>query len=239
MNYFFLISFLVLLLYFLYSVLSTFLIRLMTIRLTKKLTGQNGILLTFDDGPHPFYTPQLLDLLKEHQVKAAFFVVGELVEKHPDIIQRMNEEGHTIGIHHYHHVSSWILTPWQLKRQLITTGEAITKITNEPVTYYRPPWGHFNMSTLWLSRKQHIIMWSHIFRDWKSEAHHLHLLKIMPEKGSILLLHDNGDTPGADSNAPRIMMDHLAGFMDRCEINNIEFISLKETQTSYQKEMKF
>lgn len=200
----------------------------MNIHITKKLSVQNGILLTFDDGPHPDYTPQLLDLLKKNQVKATFFVVGELVEKHPEIIHRMHKEGHTIGIHHFRHVSSWLLNPWQLKKQLSSTEKVISKITKEPVAYYRPPWGHFNLATLSLSRKYDIIMWSHIFKDWKIDTHQLHLLEQQPAEGSILLLHDNGDTSGADRDAPKEMVKYLSRFIAMCKINNTEFLSLKD-----------
>lgn len=62
------------------------------------------VALTFDDGPHPVYTPELLDGLKERQAKATFFVVGKNIEGHEDIIRRMDEEGHLIGNHTYDHV---------------------------------------------------------------------------------------------------------------------------------------
>ena len=102
-----------------------------------------AIALTFDDGPNPEYTPQLLDLLKKYGVKASFFVVGSKVKAYPDIIKRMSQEGHTIGIHHYDHISSWILSPFQLKKQLQMTEQAIMECTHEKVTFYRPPWGQF------------------------------------------------------------------------------------------------
>ncbi|WJH35220.1 polysaccharide deacetylase family protein [Paenibacillus sp. CC-CFT747] len=74
--------------------------------------GKGQIALTFDDGPDPVYTPRLLDLLKERGIRATFFVLGSKAEKHPDLIRRMHEEGHQIGIHNYTHLSNWLMTPW-------------------------------------------------------------------------------------------------------------------------------
>ncbi|MDA6131379.1 hypothetical protein OSK38_28935, partial [Escherichia coli] len=65
------------------------------------------------------------------------------------------------------HVSSWILSPGSLKKQLEQTKQVIEETINEEVYFYRPPWGHFNLFTLWMARKYKIIMWSGIFKDWK------------------------------------------------------------------------
>ena len=117
------------------------------------------------------------------------------------MIKRMHQEGHTIGIHHYTHISSWILTPFQLRNQLEMTEKAIQECTNEKVNFYRPPWGHFNLFTLFISKKYNIIMWSKIFGDWKVENSKntlLRQLRTATDGGSIVLLHDCGETLGAD-----------------------------------------
>ena len=166
----FIVSFLILLLIVLcYTVIPTIIIRISGWGITKNIKGE-GIALTFDDGPNPEYTTQLLDLLKKYEVKASFFVVGSKVKRNAELIKRMHQEGHTIGIHHYNHISSWILSPFQLRKQLIMTEKAIHDCTNGEVVFYRPPWGHFNLFTLLLSKKYHIIMWSNIFGDWKVET---------------------------------------------------------------------
>ncbi|HJV32288.1 MAG TPA: polysaccharide deacetylase family protein [Bacillales bacterium] len=191
----------------------------------KKLNGV-GMALTFDDGPNPEYTGQLLDLLKKYDVKATFFVVGSKVEKYPDVIKRMHHEGHTIGIHHYHHVSNWILSPFQLKKQLKLTETAIQECTNEQVLFYRPPWGHFNLFTLLLSKKYQIVMWSAIFGDWKVQTDLLEKLRKTTEPGSILLLHDCGETWGADREAPKYMLESLEVFLR--ENQETKFMTLKD-----------
>ncbi|MFD5851017.1 polysaccharide deacetylase family protein [Cytobacillus pseudoceanisediminis] len=148
-----------------YAVLPTVLIRSLNWGIVKEITEPNSIALTFDDGPDPQYTARLLDVLKKHEAKAAFFVVGEKAAKHPLLLKRMQADGHTIGIHHYRHVSSWILSPGSLKKQLEQTKQVIEETINEEVYFYRPPWGHFNLFTLWMARKYKIIMWSGIFKD--------------------------------------------------------------------------
>lgn len=215
--------------YVCYTVIATLVIRIFNVGITKTVPGEQGVLLTFDDGPHPLYTPLLLDLLKTEQMKAIFFVVGELAEKHPEIIRRMHREGHAIGIHHYRHVSSWSLTPWGLRKQLQKTAEIITQITREEPIFYRPPWGHFNLSSLVLARKYQIVMWSHIYQDWLASKHNLHELALHPPAGgSVLLLHDNGDTPGADEDAPQIMIEYLTAYMDQNNRCNIPYIQPSE-----------
>ncbi|CAH0346768.1 polysaccharide deacetylase family protein [Bacillus sp. CECT 9360] len=114
-----------LLVFLFYSVIPTVLIRIGGVGITKKNKDINGIALTFDDGPNPKYTIELLDLLKRYGVKASFFVVGRKVMQNPEIIKRMHQEGHTIGIHHFDHISSWLLSPYHLRKQLILTEQAI------------------------------------------------------------------------------------------------------------------
>ncbi|RFU64895.1 polysaccharide deacetylase family protein [Peribacillus glennii] len=222
---------LIILLFIFYTIIPTVLIRKKSIGITKRLLEQKTLSLTFDDGPDPIYTIQLLDLLKKYGVKATFFVVGHKVERHPEIIERMHKEGHTIGIHHYQHVSSWFLTPFALKKQLIKTEKAIRECIKEDVIFYRPPWGHFNVFTLLLSRKYQIIMWSDIFSDWKVhkvKGSLLERLRATNDSGSVLLLHDSGDTFGADIEAPRYMLESLEVYLKESKQRGLTFTSLHE-----------
>ncbi|WP_340005705.1 polysaccharide deacetylase family protein [Paenibacillus sp. FSL K6-0276] len=169
---------------------------------------------TFDDGPDPCYTPQVLDLLKEHDVKATFFVLGKKAEQFPDLIQRMHREGHQIGIHNYTHTSNWCYLPWTNRRkQVDRTADIVKRITGERPIFYRPPWGLLNLGDLVLIRRSYrIVLWSVMVGDWKAsvsaaQLKHDLLKKIKP--GSIIVLHDNGDTPGADREAPLNMVTGL------------------------------
>ena len=115
MSTLFWILFLVLLLY---TILPTILVRLFGIWMhTKKELG-NGIALTFDDGPDPEFTPSVLDLLKKYQIKATFFVLGSKAENYPQLISRIHQEGHLIGIHNYVHWANAFMTPNKVRKQL-------------------------------------------------------------------------------------------------------------------------
>jgi len=219
------------LLFLLYSIIPTLIIRIRGIGITKKMKEKSGIALTFDNGPNAKYTIQLLDLLKKYGIQATFFVVGRKVVQNPEIIKRMHREGHTIGIHHFNHISSWILSPFHLSKQLRMTEKVINECTNERVSLYRPPWGHFNIFTPMLSKRFKIIMWSHIFGDWKVEnCKHtlLDQLRTATTPGSILLLHDCGETMGADENAPEYMIKNLEIFLDECKKQGTTFVTLKD-----------
>ncbi|MFB6468134.1 polysaccharide deacetylase family protein [Cytobacillus sp. Hz8] len=167
--------------------------------------SSNKIAFTFDDGPDEIYTPILLDLLKKYHIKATFFVLGSKAEKHPDLIKRMHQEGHLIGVHNYIHRSNWVMAPWSVRRQLEHCETIIKEITGVKPIYYRPPWGLMNIFDYFLRGKFKIILWSLMVGDWRStggsqKVKNRLLSKI--KKGDIILLHDSGDTLGADSNAP-------------------------------------
>lgn len=104
------------------------------------------IALTFDDGPHPCFTEQLLDGLKERGVKATFFVTGEHAELHPEVIERMENEGHLIGNHTYSHMQLRSGNREEFRKELIKTNEVISGITGEEVLYVRPPYGSWDKS---------------------------------------------------------------------------------------------
>lgn len=99
------------------------------------------VALTFDDGPHPAYTEQLLDGLKERGVHVTFFVTGEHAALHPDVIRRMQEEGHLIGNHTYTHIQLTKSNREKFKQELIKTNEVLRDITGEEILYVRPPYG--------------------------------------------------------------------------------------------------
>lgn len=204
--------------YFLYSICATIMIRTFSKKIVRTINKKYGVLLTFDDGPHPEYTRMLLNLLKKYQIKSVFFVVGELVEHHPDIIQQMYDEGHMIGIHHNRHTSNWLLTPFQTMSEIRQTYQKIKKVIDQEVIVYRPPWGHFNLFTLQMSNGLHTVMWSQIYKDWKVKNHRLDaLLNEPPSDGAIILLHDNGDTKGADHTAPLEMLRYLEKYLQQCK----------------------
>ncbi len=104
--------------------------------------SKKWVALTFDDGPHPIFTPQVLDILRIFNARATFFCVGRLAEMYPDIIERIHREGHLVANHSYDH--SWLMyiwTPSRVKSSIINTGKILKKITGVFPRFYRPPVG--------------------------------------------------------------------------------------------------
>jgi peptidoglycan/xylan/chitin deacetylase (PgdA/CDA1 family) len=123
------------------------------------------VAITFDDGPHPVYTEQILDALKERGVKATFFITGENVEKYPEIVKRIHHEGHLIGNHTYSHME---LTSYNLDKfieELTLTSQVIFDITGAETLFVRPPYGLWNIN-LEAQLNMFPVMWTIDPRDW-------------------------------------------------------------------------
>lgn len=99
------------------------------------------IAITFDDGPSSQCTGRLLDGLKERNVKATFFLIGENAKENPELVKRLDEEGHLIGNHTYHHVEITKVSDEEAKKEILDTNKVITSITGKSVEYMRPPFG--------------------------------------------------------------------------------------------------
>ncbi len=149
------------------------------------------IALTFDDGPHPYYTEQLLDGLRERGVKATFFVTGENAQLHPDIIQRMDEEGHLIGNHTYSHIQLTDKNREKFREELIKTNEIIMGITGKEVIYVRPPYGTWDKK-FETELNMFPVLWSVDPLDWCSNNVSCIMNRVMGdvEDNDIILMHD-------------------------------------------------
>lgn len=144
-----------------------------------------------DDGPHPQYTKQLLDGLKERGVKATFFVTGEHAELHRDIIERMSEEGHLIGNHTYSHIQLNSKNREEFKNQLIRTNEIINEITGKEVLYVRPPYGTWDKK-FESELNMFPVLWTVDPKDWCSDNVTCITEKVVSkaDENDIILLHD-------------------------------------------------
>ena len=149
------------------------------------------IALTFDDGPHPYYTEQLLDGLKERGVHATFFVTGEHAALHPDIIERMQEEGHMIGNHTYSHIQLKKSNREEFKEELIKTNEVIKEITGNEVLYVRPPYGSWDKS-FESELNMFPVLWTVDPLDWCSGNAACVVKRVVEkaEENDIILMHD-------------------------------------------------
>lgn len=154
----------------LYMIVPFALTRILGWGVHSEVGAEKEIAFTFDDGPDPCYTPELLDLLKEHGIKATFFVLGKKAKQYPELIERMHREGHQIGIHNYTHTPNWIHFPWTNRRkQVDRTADIVERITGERPIFYRPPWGLLNLGDFFLLRESYrIVLWSVMVGDWKA-----------------------------------------------------------------------
>lgn len=149
------------------------------------------IALTFDDGPHPYYTEQLLDGLKDRGIIVTFFVTGEHAKLHPHVISRMQEEGHLIGNHTYSHLQLTKQNRTKFKQELIDTNEVISDITGESPSYVRPPYGSWDKS---FEKELNMIpvLWTVDPLDWCSDdvaCITSNVVNIV-EENDIILMHD-------------------------------------------------
>lgn len=153
------------------------------------------VALTFDDGPHPAFTEELLDGLKKRDVKATFFVTGEHAELHPELIKRMQEEGHLIGNHTYSHIQLKESNREEFKKELIKTNEIISGITGEQVLYVRPPYGTWDKA-FEKELSMFPVLWSVDPLDWCSSNASCVADKVITKtkENDVILLHDYYDS---------------------------------------------
>ena len=152
-------------------------------------TTKKEIYLTFDDGPNPKITPQVLKILSEFNAKATFFCVGENVEKHPDTYKQVISNGHKTGNHSYNHLNGW-KTPNPEYFANIQKADNLIKSN-----LFRPPYGRISLSQIVpLSKIYKIIMWSVLTYDYDSKVNKEQCFKNSISKtkpGSIVVFHDS------------------------------------------------
>jgi peptidoglycan/xylan/chitin deacetylase (PgdA/CDA1 family) len=171
------------------------------------------IALTFDDGPRPNekgksgneigFTPKLLDILKERHIHATFFVLGNMVQSHPEILRREAAEGHEIGNHSWSHLplTKVVQREGGLHHELADTSELITQTIGKPVTLMRPPYGATNPRLSKAIEREYgmkVILWSVDPDDWKDPGASVVSSRILngwkqsggTKPGAIILTHD-------------------------------------------------
>ncbi|BAZ80293.1 polysaccharide deacetylase family protein [Sphaerospermopsis kisseleviana CS-549] len=155
------------------------------------------IALTFDDGPHPQYTPQVLKVLEHYKITASFFWLGVCVNRSPDIAKAVKDRGHWIGLHGYEHHSFPTLSETQLKQSLEKTQTAIynaCELQPEQVRDVRPPNGFFTPKILQLFQQWNYrpVMWSVVPEDWVRPGISIVVNRVLKQvqNGSLIVLHD-------------------------------------------------
>ena len=157
--------------------------------------------MTYDDGPHPEYTPQLLDVLERYNVRTSFFWLGVCVERSPLIAKQVYQQGHGIGLHGYTHYPFPLMHRQALQQRLKLTQQAIATACNlnpqtcqQQIRNVRPPFGLFTPRILnWLHQWQYRpVMWSIVPEDWVEPRVEIVVQRVLAqvENGSLIVLHD-------------------------------------------------
>lgn len=168
-------------------------------------TDEKVIYLTFDNGYELGFTEPILDVLKEENVPATFFVNGHYVTDQPELIKRMVEDGHIIGNHAYNHYDFSTLSKESIEKELKSLEKAVANVSTQKTTpYMRPPSGTFNQNTIdWIDELGYVqFFWSLTFKDWEKDknrgwkyAYDQIMKQVHP--GAIIFLHsvtkDNAD----------------------------------------------
>ncbi|GMX63760.1 hypothetical protein Elgi_32400 [Paenibacillus elgii] len=172
------------------------------------------VALTFDDGPDGKYTPKILDILKQHNVKATFFVVGSQVSKYPDFLKRIHEEGHAIGNHTWDHANLTKLTDAKIKQELKETDDWVEQTVGIYPSMVRAPYGAISASVKETVEKtgRPLIGWNVDPRDWAGTAPKDIIANIQThtKPGSVILLHCFGGKKGNLDNTVKALPDIIA-----------------------------
>ena len=195
--------------------------------------GSNKVAITFDDGPSEEFTIPILDILKELDVPATFFMVGKHVEKYPHVAQRIVEDGHAIGNHTQNHRNLPTLSTGELQKEIVEATAIITEITGVYPTYVRPPRGMYDdrfrrLATL---LGQEIVLWSISTRDWRYGVTASYIERLVESKvrgGDIILFPDSGSLIRSEGGDRRATVLSLANVIAIIRSKGLEIVPLGE-----------
>jgi peptidoglycan-N-acetylglucosamine deacetylase len=177
-------------------------------RFLDRIANSDCVCLTFDDGPNPDATPQVLGMLKAAGAQATFFVIGEFAMRYPHILDEVTEAGHQVGEHGYSHYHAWKAGPVRSLREMARGRKAVLPWVRNRATRtlpYRPPYGKLNLMTLLcgLFAGREFIFWNVDPRDYRNISSE-RLAEYVEEHmgpGSVILLHDGPETTNANVQA--------------------------------------
>ncbi len=154
------------------------------------------IALTFDDGPNPYYTPQVLAVLQRFGIKATFFDIGYLAKDYPTLVQQEYRAGHIVGQHSWSHPDLTRLSVSNVRYQLATASDAIQSATGRRPAFFRPPYGAVNSTVMQQAKALDlsVILWNDDPRDWSMPGVNVIIQRAVGEahNGTIILMHDGG-----------------------------------------------
>ncbi len=160
--------------------------------------NKNAVAITFDDGPHPVITPQILELLQKYNAKATFFCIGKQIEAYPELFKQIVDAGHTIGNHSYSHSNNFgFFSTKKVMAELKKTDDLIYALTKKKIKCFRPPFGvtNPNIAKAIKQSKHHVIGWSIRSLDTKIKDPKKIIERITRQlkSGDVILLHDTNE----------------------------------------------
>jgi peptidoglycan-N-acetylglucosamine deacetylase len=176
-------------------------------------TDEKVIALTFDDGPHPQYTAQILDLLKQYEAKATFFVVGNKIKLYPDVLEQTAQAGHEIANHTYSH--AYLNRMTNIHKELTSTEELIVEKTGRRSQLFRPPGGFYNDRLVSAVKDEGytMVMWSWQLdtKDWDTPGVRRIVNSVLKnvKNGNIVLFHDYIEGPTQTIEALKVILPEL------------------------------
>lgn len=178
-------------------------------------TEEKAVAFTFDDGPHPLYTKQLLDIFRKVNGKATFFMIGQEIEAFEDIAKEVHAAGHEIANHTYSHPDLTKITPEEAEEEIKRTDEIIRRVTGQSPTNFRPPYFAVNEEVLSLAAKfryRSIGCVNGEAKDWEQPGVDfiLERTRAACKKGSIFIFHDGYGEREQTIEAVRVMVGELA-----------------------------
>lgn len=199
----------------------------------KKNVSGRQLYLTFDDGPDPVYTPQILRVLAESEVPACFFLVAAKAEQYPQIVAEILRAGHEIGLHTIRHRHAYSMFARASRASVASGKAALERLAGRPVVWFRPPWGALNLFQFLTARRLRlqIVLWSANARDWKAGTGRRGILQRLARKigsGAVVVLHDAGGEAGAPQNTVAALPEFIAA----CRAGGYRFCSLNDGEAS-------
>ncbi|MCI3927013.1 polysaccharide deacetylase family protein [Paenibacillus sp. TRM 82003] len=181
----------------------------------EKITERKAIAFTFDDGPNPEYTEAFLDVFREVGGRATFYMIGERMRDHPELVRKVLAEGHEIGNHTYTHPNLTELTPEEAKREIGEAEAAIREATGRKPATFRPPYFGYNdtVAELCASEAYRVIGAANPgARDWETPGveHILEHSRPHLRPGAVLLFHDGFGDRSQSLEAVRILAKEAA-----------------------------
>ena len=170
-------------------------------------------MLTIDDGPHPVWTPKILQLLHKYDVKATFCIIGRSAAAHPELLRAAVSQGHHLANHSYSHPAGLAgLSASAIEAQLVDTQDAIVRATGFTPKQFRAPGGHWSPAMMRVAARQHltVIDWDVDPRDWSRPGtdHIVHAM-LAARPGDVLLCHDGGGDRSQTYAALKTVLPHL------------------------------